>query len=72
MLFTVPLSVAPVIDNAVAALVAADGAAGLHTGTEATSVSVPRFAPAATPVIVDVPALLMFPTANGVDAVGRT
>lgn len=72
LLLTVPLSVAPLTDNAVAALVVTLGALGLHAGVEATSVKVPTFAPVAMPVIVDVPVLVILPLANGVDAVGRT
>ena len=55
-----------------AALVTTIGAVRLHTGTEATSFSVPKFDVEFRPPIAEEPVSVILPVANGVAAVGRT
>lgn len=71
LLLTVPFKLALVANTALAGVVVTEGAVALHAGDEVTSVKVPRLAPAATPEIVEVPAFVILPPANGEDAVGR-
>lgn len=75
MLLTVPFRVAPEVVNKVAALVLTVGATIVQAGTEATSVSVPKFvAPSVTLVMVDVldDETVILPLASGELAVGTT
>ena len=73
LLLTVPFSVALVAVSALAATVVVVGTKGLHTGTEAVSVNVPKLVePFVTPEITDVPDLVKLPDTCGDEAVGRT